>query len=122
MEEFCLVAVGDIEGIAGAVGADAEGFDAEAGIVDGAGRGSEVEDVVDRAEVEGLDDVLLDEVEAGLVLEVAEIVEGAGAEVVDADDGVVIGQQGIGEVGAEEASCSCYKYAHKPLSWGQSAV
>ena len=85
----------DVEGVDGAGGADQQGFDAEAHVVDGAGGRGEVEDVVDLAEIEGLADVLLDEAEARLVLEMSEVGEIAGAEVIDADDGVAFGEQSV---------------------------
>ena len=67
------VFAGEVEGVDGSGGADEEGFDAEAGVVDGAGGRGEVEDVIDLARVEGLADVLLEQAEAALVLEVARL-------------------------------------------------
>ena len=79
---------GEVEGVDGAGGADEEGFGAETGVVGGAGGRGEVEDEVDFAGVEGLGDVLLEEAEAAFALEVAEVGEFAGAEVIDTDDRV----------------------------------
>jgi hypothetical protein len=69
----------------------------------GAGGGSEVEDVIDGAGVEGIADVALLEGEGGLVAEVGQVFEVAGGEVVDAEDGVAVGEEAIDEVRAEEA-------------------
>ncbi len=56
--------------------------------------------------IEGLADVLLEEAEAALAREMAEVGEVAGAEVVDADDRVPCGEQRVTEVGAEKAGGS----------------
>ena len=95
-----VVLAGEIEGVDGAGGTDEEGFDAEAGVVDRTSGRGEVKDLIDRAGVEGLADVLLDEAEAGLVREVSEVSVAAGREVVDADNGMAFGEEGVTKVRA----------------------
>ena len=55
------------------------------------------------ADLQWLDDVVLDEGEVGVALEVGDVLALAGDEVVDADDLVALAEQQVGEVGAEEA-------------------
>ena len=109
MEEASAVFTGEVEGIGGACGTDEEGFGAETGVVDGAGRRGEVEDEIDFARVEGFGDVVFEEAEAAFALEMAEVGEFARAEVIDTDDRVSCSEQGVTKMRAEKAGCSCDK-------------
>ena len=101
-----VVLAREVERVDGAGGADEQGLDAEAGVVDGAGGRGEVEDEVDGAGVEGRADVLLEEAEARIRWRDGRGSPVAGAEVIDADDGVAVGEESVGEVRAEEAGGS----------------
>ena len=104
-----LVSLRNFESIDGSRRADEEGFKAEPGVVDWTcGRGK-VEDEVDVAYVEGLTDIDLGKVEAGLVLEVGKVCFVAGAQIVDADDGVSRVEQGIAKVRAKKTCSSRYE-------------
>ena len=105
MQEAGVIFAREVEAVDGADGADEEGLRAEAGVVHGRGGRGEVEDEVDGAGVEGEGDVVVEEGEARLAGEVGEVGEAAGGEVVYAEDGVGggLGEEGVGEVRAEEA-------------------
>src|SRR5206468_2075075 len=75
---------------------------AEAVVVNGAGRRGEVEDELDRAGIEGGANVLVEELEARLGAKVSEIGHVTSGEVVDAHDGIPLGQERIGQMRAEE--------------------
>jgi hypothetical protein len=85
VEMACAIFSGEVKGIDGAGRAYQEGLDPKTGVVDGTGRGGEVEDEIDFASVEGLRDVAFEEAEAVLPCEMAEIVGVACAEVIDSD-------------------------------------
>jgi len=70
-----------------------------------------VEDVVHLAAVEGLADVDLAELEARLGFQVLEVVEPAGEQIVDGDDGVAVSEQGVAQVRPEESSPASDKSA-----------
>ena len=105
VEEAGVILAREVEDVDGADGAGEEGFGAEAGVVHGRGGRGEVEDEVDGAGIEGEGDVVIEEGEARVGGEVREVGEVAGGEVVDAEDGVGggLGEEGVCEVGAEEA-------------------
>ena len=109
VEIACAIFAGEVEGVDGAGGADEEGLGPKTGVVDGAGRGGEVEDEIDFARVEGLGDVLFEEAEAAFALEMAEIGDVACAEVIDTDDRVSCSKQRVTKMGAEKAGRSCDK-------------
>jgi hypothetical protein len=95
--------LGQAERVVGAVAADLQRLQRQADVVDRAGGAGQVEDVVDVArDVEVLDHVVVDEVELRHA-DVLDVEQGAGLEVVHADDTVAAGQQCIAEVGSEEA-------------------
>jgi len=74
------------------------------GVGDGRGRGGEVIDAVEGAvNFEIIGDVLLEEREFGVGFEVGDVGESAGEEVIEAEDFVVLGEEMVGEVRAEEA-------------------
>jgi hypothetical protein len=100
-----VVFAGEIKGVDCSGRAYEESLDAEAGVVDGAGRRREVEDEVNFAGVEGLGDVMFDQAETALPLQVAEIGEIAGAEIVDTDYRVSCGEQSVTQMGAEKSRC-----------------
>ncbi len=109
MEEAGAIFAGEVEGIDGSGGAYEKGLRTETRVVGGAGRRGEVEDEIDFAGVEGLSDVLFEEAEAAFALEVAEVGEAAGAQVIDTDDRISCCKQSVTKVRAEEAGCSCDK-------------
>src|SRR5215469_9539333 len=109
MQKSGAIFAGEVESIDGAGGAYKEGFGTETGVVVGTGGRGEVEDEIDFAGIEGLGDVLLDEAEAGLALEVAQVGKSAGAQIVDADDGISRGKQRVTKMRAEKAGGSCDK-------------
>jgi hypothetical protein len=76
----------DIEGIKSSSRTYEKGLDAKTGVVNGTGRRGEVEDEVDFARVKGVADVLLDEAEAGLPYEMAEVHRISSAEIIDTND------------------------------------
>jgi hypothetical protein len=85
VEESCAIFSGEVKGIDGAGRAYQEGLDPKTGVIDGAGRGGEVEDEIDLASVERLGNVAFEEAEAVLACEMTEIVDVACAEVIDSD-------------------------------------
>ena len=101
------VFAGEVEGVDGSGRADEEGLGTETGIVAGAGWGGEVEDEIDFACIERLRDVLFEEVKAALVVEVVEVGEVAGAEVVDAANGGAFGEKGAGDARTDESCDAC---------------
>jgi hypothetical protein len=107
---------GDFEGVLGADGADAEGFNAEAQVFWRAGGRGHVEDVVQVAGVEDwsewLADVVLFEAEAGLVCEVGDVAVVTGGKVVNADHSVALAEEAIGEVRTKESGCAGNEYVH----------
>jgi hypothetical protein len=107
VEEAGGIFAGDVEGVDGTCGAYEESLGTETGVVGGAGRRGKVEDEIDLAWVEGPGDVLLEEAEAAFALEVTEVGEFAGAEVIDTDDRVSRGKQSVTKVRAEKAGRSC---------------
>ncbi len=74
------------------------------GVGDGGGRGGEVIDAIEGAvDFEIFVDVLVEEGEFGIGFEVGDVGEAAGKEVVEAEDLVVLGEEMVGEVRADEA-------------------
>jgi hypothetical protein len=98
MKKAGSISVCDFESILDADGAYAQGFNAKAEILRGAGGRRQVEDVVHRAQIEGLADVALFKLEARMCGQVGNVVAIASAEIVDANYGVALGQQAICEV------------------------
>jgi hypothetical protein len=93
------------------------------------GGAGEVVDLVDReapgreAAGQGIDDVVLDHVEARLALQVPQVRLPAGEEAVEADDASALAQEDVAQVGADEAGASgdehelaCLVRHHGPLS------
>ena len=104
VEIACAVFAGEVEGVDGAGGADKEGLDAKPGVVDGAGRRGEVEDEIDRArDRRASADVVFEEAEARLVVQMGEIGHVAGAEIIDAEDGVALGRARRRKDGSRES-------------------
>jgi hypothetical protein len=69
---------GNLERVLSPYGAHPQGLEAEAKILRGTGGRSEVENVVDRAGIEGLADVPLLELKAGLIGKMGQILSVAG--------------------------------------------
>ena len=87
--------------------ADLQRLDRLAQVVDRAGQRGEVEDRVDLAvDVDVLGDVVLDELEALVAGEVADVARVAGEQVVERDDRVPVGQQAVGEMRADESGAA----------------
>src|SRR5258708_6556201 len=82
-------------------------------IVHGACRRSKVEDVIDRAQVEGLVDILLNKLKPRLVLKVFDVADTAGDEIVYANHLMAFGQQRITEMRANEACAPGYQNSHE---------
>jgi hypothetical protein len=78
MEMAGAVSGGNLERVFSSYGANPQGLEAEAKILRGTGRRGEVEDVVDRAGIEGLADVPLLELKAGLIGKMGQILSVAG--------------------------------------------
>ncbi len=71
-----------------------------------------MENVVDVAEVEGLADVLLEELEARLVAQMGDVLACAGEQIVGANDGVALAEQRVAQMRAEKSGAAGYEYAH----------
>jgi hypothetical protein len=109
-QEAGALGLGQAEGVMGSVGADLEGVQRQAQIVDRRGRRGEVVDEVDRLiDVVGLDDVDADVEEALGVADVLDVGQRAGLEVVDADHAVPARQQLVAQMRAEESCASGYQ-------------
>ena len=68
-------------------------------IIDWARRACEVEDDVDGfLETKGLGEIVIDEDEVSAVLDVLDVLQRAGVEVVDAKDDVALGEQKVAEM------------------------
>ncbi len=98
-EEAGTLLLGDAQGVVGPQAPHLQRLDGELQIVHRARRRSEVEDAVYvLVDEEGLGDVVLDEPETLEALQERRVVPGAGDEVVDTDDLVVVGEEALGEV------------------------
>ena len=85
-----------------AVGADLQRRERRSQVVDGARQGGQVEDVVDRAvDMDRVDDVVVQKRKL-VTLDVGDVLQRAGVEVVDADHPVPLGQQVVAEMRPEE--------------------
>src|SRR5439155_22786079 len=105
------------------VGADLERVQGQAQVVDRAGRAGEVKDEVDRLLDEpGLREVVVDEDEVGAVLDVLDVLQRAGVEVVDADDAVPLAQEVVAEVRAQESRSTRYDGASHAASYLERTV
>jgi hypothetical protein len=102
----------DFESVLSADGAHTESLQPQAKILWRAGRGSEVENVVHWAGVEGLADVPLIEAEARLVGQMGEVCGVSGGEIVNADYGMAFAQQAVSQVRTEKSGGPGNKYAH----------
>ena len=61
-------------------------------IIDGAGGRSEVEDIIDLAEIERLADILLAKLESRLLAKMGDVLHSAGQQIVRTQNGMSIGQ------------------------------
>ena len=102
-DEAGAVLLRQAEHVVGAVGADLERVQRQAQVVDRARRRGHVVDEVDLLlDEQRLGDVVLEEPELGR-LDVLDVLQRAGVEVVDADHPVALVEQVVAEVGAEES-------------------
>src|SRR3954452_8157422 len=109
-QEAGALGLREAECVVGAVGADLERVQRQARVVDRAGRRGHVVHEIDRlVDVVVRRDVRLDEAEVVAVLDVRDVVEIAGLEVVHADDAVALRDQVIAEVRAQEAGSAGYE-------------
>ena len=106
----------DIERVFGAVRSHHQGFDSQAVVVHRARGRRKVEDVVNLLCIEWPANIRLDELKLRLSLQMFEILERTGAEVIDANDGVAIGEQCIREMRAEKACCTGDQDTHQACS------
>jgi len=106
MQVAGVVLLGDLEGVDGPSRADEQGLGPQTVVVHRAGGRGEVEHIVHRPDVEGLADVLFDKAETRLLRKMREIRRVAGAEVVDADNGVAFGEKRVSKVRSEKTGCS----------------
>ena len=112
----------DLERVLHAHGANAQRLDAQAKILRRAGRRSQIEDVIDRAGIEGRADVPLLKPEARLAGEMGEVFGVAGGEVIDAENGVAFAQQAVGEVGTKKSGGAGNKYTHGQIQCSRGSV
>ena len=80
--------------------------------------GGEVEDhlrpnVGEKTDEVGVDDVGLDELEVGVPVGLTEVGAAARAEVVEADDGVSVGQKAVDQRGSDESGRPRHQCAHR---------
>jgi hypothetical protein len=93
-------------------GTNPQSLDSQAEILRRAGWRGKVEDVVDRAGIKWLAYVPLFKAKARIIGQVREVFPVSGAEVIDADDGVALAQQTVGEMRTEKPGCAGDKYVH----------
>src|ERR1035438_9497788 len=79
------------------------------GVIYWAGRTREVKDIVERAPVHRFANILLDELEARIVLQVGEVLEPSGQEIVSCQHAVSVGQQSVAQMRAEKTCSSGYQ-------------
>jgi hypothetical protein len=97
-------AFGKAEGFVGAEGADFQGLNRHSQVVDGAGGRGEVPDVIDGVvQKNEFSNVLLNETEIGMAGQMIEVGDGAGDEIVHADDAMAFGEEVIGEVRSQKS-------------------
>ena len=101
LEDLGLDPLGQTEGVDGPHDARLDGLDGVVLVMDGRGRTGEVVDLVD-LQVDGVDDVVADELEAPMPQEVAYVVLAAREEVVEAQDVVTFRDQAVAQMGAEK--------------------
>src|SRR5271157_2888817 len=106
------MAGGNFKGVFHANRANLQCLYPQAEILRWTGRRSKVEDVIHWAHVEGLADVPLLKAEAWLIGQVRNVIPAAGAEVIDAFDGVALAQQAVGEVRTEKSGGPGNNNAH----------
>src|SRR5580704_13357038 len=90
----------------GAEGADFEGLNAVLHVIHWTRGAGEVKNVIYFSAVEGLVDIELAKLEAGVVAQVVEVGGASGEQIVGDDDRVAFGQQRITKMRAEEAGSS----------------
>ena len=115
-EQAGTLELGQAERVVRAVGAHLEGVQRQAQVVDGGGRAGEVEDVVHPAfDVDELGQVDVAEVEA-VVADVLDVLQRPRVEVVEAHDLVILGEQALTQVRAQESGSAGHHRAfhHEP--------
>ncbi|SPF43877.1 hypothetical protein SBA1_500028 [Candidatus Sulfotelmatobacter kueseliae] len=99
---FRAVLAGQVESVKSSKGTDFQRRNAVNAVVDGAGRAGKVEDEVNLAHVEGIANILFDELKARLLAQMFEVGETAGDKVVDDNHTPALCEQGITQVGAQK--------------------
>ena len=106
-----------LEHMARAFGVHAQGGDAVGVVAHRAGGAGHVEDGVNRPFLwQGLDDVVLDELEAAARQQGGDVVAAAGEQIIDAHDVVAGVEQGLAKVGADEAGATRNKDVQAAIS------
>jgi hypothetical protein len=112
-EEAGLLRHREPERVVGPERTDLEGLDRKLQVVDGRGGGGEVEDRVERPfHRDELRHVVPDEPEPFLSLEVRDVAQVPGHEVVHGEDLVALGQEPVAEVAPQEAGSSGHQDSH----------
>ena len=98
-EKACALVLGQAQSLVRAQGANLQGLNRDLEVINRAGRGGEVPDIIHGfIEKDELGDILLDEFEIGIAAQMGNVVHAAGHEVVDADHAGPAGEQQVGEV------------------------
>jgi hypothetical protein len=103
VEKTGLIFARQVENIPGPLGADIQRLWTEPGVIRRAGRGREVEQIIDLSNVKRLTDILLYQGESRVIFQASQVGSPSGSEIVYAYHMVALGQKGVAEMGAEEA-------------------
>ncbi len=94
-------------------------------VVNRAGGRSQVENIVNFAEIEGLADILLHKFEARVIIQMLNIRPTSSQQIVGTHDGMALRQQRVAQMRANKARPACHQYAHisfveRPVDSSQS--
>jgi hypothetical protein len=106
MQKAGTMFFGKLKGVPRAFRSDTKGLDTDPHVVNRTGRRGEIENKIDRAEVEGLTDIVLDQLKSGLIRKVFEVGGSTGAEVVDSEDAMAFCEERIAEMRSQKACCA----------------
>jgi hypothetical protein len=98
-----LIFARQVKNIPGSLGADIQRLWTEPGVIRRAGRGGEVEQIIDLSQVERLADILLYQGESRIILQASQVGSPSGSKIVYAHHMMALGQKGVAEMRAEEA-------------------
>jgi hypothetical protein len=98
-----LIFACQVQSIPGSLGADIQGLGTEPGVIGRAGRGCEIEEIIDLPQIKGLADILLHQGESRFILQVREVGGTPRSKIVHAHHPVPLGQKSVTEMRAEEA-------------------